>query len=97
MRFIKGYVRMFSISSKDLPLVSGKYFKINRNPAKQMPAYTQNVPAAPSPLFNSGNVKVNTKQAIQSPKVAKAIAAPLMRLGNISESITHTIGANDMA
>ena len=70
---------------------------IKKKPSKQIPAYTQKVPAAPNDLFRSGNVNVRIKQAIHSEKVANAIAAPRIRFGKISDKITHTIGANDMA
>jgi len=67
------------------------------NPSKQIPAYTQKVPAAPSPALSKGNVKVRMKQAIHKANVANAIAAPRIRFGNISDNITQVMGASDMA
>jgi hypothetical protein len=47
---------IFSISSRLLPFVSGSFFRINRNPEKQINAYNQKVPLAFNSLFRIGNV-----------------------------------------
>jgi len=50
------FTNSFSISSSDFPFVSGSLARINTKPDKQIAAYTQKVPAAPSVAFSNGNV-----------------------------------------
>ncbi len=45
-----------SICSKLLPLVSGTRSLIKKTPAKQIAAYSQNIPADPNALFRIGKV-----------------------------------------
>lgn len=66
-------------------------------PTRQMMPYSQNVPAAPNPLFSTGKVYVRMKQAAQRAKVHTDMATPRMRLGNISEMMTHMVVASVMA
>ena len=47
---------IFSISSRLFPFVSGNFFRINKNPERQIKPYSQNVPLACNNLFKSGKV-----------------------------------------
>ncbi len=57
-------------------------------------AYNQKFNAHPRFSLMEGKVKVREKFPIHSETAARDIAAPLMRLGNISDKITQTIGAS---
>lgn len=90
-------INIFSTSSRVLPLVSGSFFRINRKPSAQIPEYTQNVPCAPRLLLSIGNRITSKKLAIHNEVAAVAMAAPLIRFGNISERTTHVTGARVIA
>ena len=62
----------------------------------QIIPYNQKVPETLSNLFRMGKVYVRMKHAVQSAKVPTDMAAPRIRLGNISESTTQVTGASDM-
>lgn len=54
-------------------------------------------PGCANPLFSTGKVYVRMKQAAQRAKVHTDMATPRMRLGNISEMMTHMVVASVMA
>src|ERR1035438_3326370 len=91
------YATRCSISSRVRPFVSGTQRWTKTKPTKQMAAYSQKVPDAPSARLSTGKVKVSTKQAIHSAETAIETATPRTRLGKISEISTQVTGASDMA
>ena len=87
-----------SISSRVLPLVSGSRNLTKTNPAAQIAPYSQNDPAGPRVAFRIGNVYVREKARYAiCDETATAMAAPRLRLGKISEMITHVTGASETA
>ena len=68
-----------------------------KNPNRHIVLYIQNVPWAPIALFNTGNVNVRIKDAIQSESVAIDMANPRILFGKISDNTTQVMGANEVA
>ena len=82
-----------SISSSVFPFVSGSTNQSTTNPIAHITPYNQKLFAHPRFSLIAGKEKVSVKFPIHKDVAAIDMAAPRMRFGNISASITQTMGA----
>lgn len=82
----------FSISSRDLPLVSGTNLQMNQMAGRVNPAYKKKVPEAWIDSSSTGLVRVIKKPVTIREKLPMEAASPLIRVGKISLMMTQVIG-----
>merc|ERR1712086_767003 len=80
-----------SISSRDLPLVSGTIVSTNVTPQIQTPPNSQKVPALPMESLSVPKVSVMMNDSVQLRHVATLAARPRVRAGKISLIMSHGI------
>ncbi|SIN57746.1 Uncharacterised protein [Mycobacteroides abscessus subsp. abscessus] len=85
-------LKSYSISSKLRPRVSGKYLITKYIAKMPINANIKNTHSVLRALFNTGNNCATISVPKFNTSVAKPVAAPRARIGNISGNITQRIG-----
>lgn len=90
-------IRLFSISSRVLPCVSGTILNVKTRAMVQMMENIKNAVCVPNALLTSINVLVTTNVQVQLKAVTIDAAVPLTFAGNISPIMSHGTGPAPMA
>lgn len=93
--FVYFDINLASICSKLNPLVSGTVVTINKRAMTLMSPKMMKVQVSPTQCCNGANAKATTALEPKLIKLVMLSARPLVRMGKISDTMSHEIGPNE--